>query len=234
MNKTKTAFITGAGSGLGYELAASHAKAGFTVFALDVVVSDNLKNLAKEYKGQMFVYTCDIASTESVEAAVADVKTKTNRIDRLFNNAGIHRFEDWVTLEETDLDFCKTMIDINAVGPLRIVKAALSLLGEGSVIINTSSEAASIANTDGIINYGYSMSKAAMNMGARIMDNWLIGRGIRTLMIHPGRMRTAMKGAHSNIDPWETAEGLMKLVEGIADIPVEDKFMDYKGVRYNW
>ena len=234
MEKNRTAIITGAGSGLGYELALAHVKVGFLVFALDVAVSSRLSELVEELNGRIFAYTCDISSTESVTGAMDDIKTKTSHIDRLFNNAGIHRFADWVTIEETDLDFCKTMIDINAVGPLRVVKAAIPLLRDGSIIINTSSEAGSITDADGIIGYGYAMSKAAMNMGARIMDNWLIGRGIRTLMIHPGRMRTAMRGSHSNIDPWETAAGLMNLIEGIGDIPKEKKFMDYKGAPYNW
>ena len=165
---------------------------------------------------------------------MAAVRNVTDVLHHIYNNAGIHRFEDWCTLEETDLDFCKLMFDINAVGPLRVVKAALPLLGEGSMIINTSSEVASIANTNGIINYAYSRSKAAMNMGARIMDNWLSGRGIRTIMIHPGRMRTAMRGAHSDTDPWVTAQKLIAMADDIHRIPEDVKFLDCDGHIFPW
>lgn len=230
----KYVIVTGAGSGLGYELARLHAEQGWYVFALDRDVSEVLKALEARHPDHLQALHCDISSTESVEEAMRAVSAKTGRLERIFNNAGIHRFKDWCTLEDSDLDFCKVMFDINAVGPLRVVKAALPMLGEGSVIINTSSEAASIANTNGVTNYAYSMSKAGMNMGARIMDNWLIGRGIRTLMIHPGRMRTAMKGAHSDMDPWDTAEQLMALVDRIRQIPEDEKYMDYKGNHYNW
>lgn len=230
----KYALITGSGSGLGYELTRLHAQAGWRVFALDRDVSPKLSALAEAHPENITAFNCDISSTESVERTLEAVRAQTDRLDRIFNNAGIHRFKDWCTLEETELDFCKVMFDVNAVGPLRIVKAALPLLGEGSVIVNTSSEAASIANTNGVTNYAYCMSKAGMNMGARIMDNWLIGRGIRTLMIHPGRMRTAMKGAHSDTDPWDTAAALMSLADRIRQIPEEQKFMDYKGNHYDW
>lgn len=230
----KTVLVTGSGSGLGFELTRLHAEQGWCVFALDRDISPKLTALAEAHPENITVLCCDISSTESVVDAMNVVKARVDRLDRIFNNAGIHRFKDWCTLEETELDFCKIMFDINAVGPLRIVKAAIPILKEGSVIINTSSEAASIGNTNGITNYAYSMSKAGMNMGARIMDNWLIGRGIRTLMIHPGRMRTAMKGAHSDTDPWDTAAQLMALVDRIHLIPEDQKYMDYKGNLINW
>jgi NAD(P)-dependent dehydrogenase (short-subunit alcohol dehydrogenase family) len=233
-NTTQNALVTGSGSGLGYELTRMHAEQGWFVFALDCVISDELKALGEKHPDNIQIILCDIGSTQSVENALAKVIEKTTHISRLFNNAGIHRFKDWVTLDETELDFCQVMFNINAVGALRVVKAALDLLGEGTVIINTSSEAGSITDQTSEINYAYCMSKAAMNMGARIMDNWLSKRGVRTIMIHPGRMRTAMRGSHSNIDPWETAEGLMNILDHINDVPPESKFFDYKGVPYNW
>ena len=228
------ALVTGGGGGLGFELVKEHLKAGFTVFALEINVSDQLKNLQENAPERLFIEPCDIGSTESVEKAMEDVKAHTDHLDRLFNNAGIHRFEDWVELDQTDLDFVPHMYNVNAVGPLRVVKAAPPLLKPGAVIVNTSSEAASLTDQTATINYAYAMSKAGMNMGARIMDNWLRPRGVRTIMIHPGRMRTAMKGAHSNIDPWETSGALMTLLDRLEDIPPDMLFMDYKGVPLNW
>lgn len=230
----KYALVTGAGSGLGYELTRKHAENGWIVLALEIHISDVLNELQARYPELIHVIACDIGSTPSVETAITEVCKVTTRLDRVFNNAGIHRFDDWVTLDKTDLDFCQVMFNINAVDPLRIVKAALDMIGEGTVITNTSSEGGSITDQTCEINYAYSMSKAAMNMGARIMDNWLSKRGVRTIMIHPGRMRTAMRGAHSNIDPWETADGLWDILEHIEDVPLEKKFFDYKGVPYNW
>ena len=231
----RSVLITGGGGGLGFELVKEHVKTGDQIFALDVNLSENLMKLASENKETLFPILCDIGSTESVNAALEKVKKHTQHLDRIFNNAGIHRFEDWVTLDETDLDFCQVMFNVNAVGPLRIVKAALDLIDAETVIINTSSEAASLTDQSGVILYDYCMSKAGMNMGARIMDNWLKEKcGTRTIMIHPGRMKTAMKGAHSEIDPWETSGALMKLLDRLDEIPEDQLFMDYKGNRFNW
>lgn len=230
----KTALITGGGGGLGLELVREHLETGFLVFALAHRSSDKLLQLKEKYPEQTQIIICDIGSTESVNHAVESVKEQTSFLNRIFNNAGIHRFEDWVTLDQTDVDFIPVMYNVNAVGPLRIVKAALPLIGKGTVIVNISSEAASLTDQTGEISYAYAMSKAGMNMGARIMDNWLRPKGIRTLMIHPGRMRTGMGGSHSNIDPWETSGELMKLLENLDEIPQDNLFMDYQGKLMNW
>ena len=50
-----------------------------------------------------------------------------------------------VNRSKVDLDYCTEFYNVNAVGPLRIVKAALDLLGNGTLIVNTSSEAGSLA-----------------------------------------------------------------------------------------
>ena len=230
----KTALVTGAGSGLGYELTRLHAERGWRVFALEVRISDELLRLRDKYPELIQVIHCDIGSTESVNAAVEEVRRAVDRIDRLYNNAGYDLVADKVTLDKVDLDYCPNFYNVNAVGPLRVVKASLDLLGEGSLIINTSSEAASLGIQKGEISYGYCMSKAAMNMGARIMDNWLSHRGVQTVMIHPGRMRSALRGPHSNIDCWESAEGILDLLNRLKDMPYEWNFFDYRGIPYPW
>ena len=226
--------ITGAGNGLGYELTKLYADKGYRVFALTRTIHPRLQAVAEEYPENVLAIQCDVGSTESVKNAMKLVAEQTEDIEVIYNNAGIHRFEDWVPLFVADLDFCKEMYDINAIGPLRIVKEALPLLKEGSVIVNISSGGGSIGGMTGTTNYAYCMSKAAMNMGGRIMDNWLSGWGIRTLMIHPGRMRSGMRGPHSNIAPLETAEALVKMIENVDSIPKENMFMDYLGNPMEW
>ena len=230
----QTAVVTGAGSGLGFELTRLHAEMGWRVFALEVKISDALCGLRQRYPELICVLQCDIGSTPSVNGAMEEVRHATNHIDRLYNNAGYDLPEDKVTLDKVDLDYCPQFYNVNAVGPLRVVKAALDLLGEGSMIVNISSEAGSLGIQQGEISYGYCMSKAAMNMGARIMDNWLSRRGVQTLIIHPGRMRSALRGPHSNIDPWESAEGILRLIDRLPEMPYAWNFYDYRGIPYPW
>lgn len=231
----KYVLITGAGGGLGLELVKEHLRQpGWHVFALPHRPTPELSALAETYGGALDVVACDVGSTASVEEALRAVGQKTGRLHRIFNNAGIHRFADWVPLDETEIDFLPQMYNVNAVGPLRVVKAALPLIGAETVLIHISSEAASLTDQTAVIGYAYAMSKAALNMGARILDNWLAPRGTRTLLIHPGRMRTAMQGAHSNIDPWETSASLMRLLEKLEDVPRTQLFMDYRGDPMHW
>lgn len=230
----QVALVTGAGSGLGYELTRLHAEMGWMVFALEVKISDVLLKLRGQYPELIHVIHCDIGSTDSVNAAIAEVKKHVGFIDRLFNNAGYDLVADKVTLDKVDLDYCPQFYNVNAVGPLRVVKAALDLLGEGTLIVNTSSEAGSLAIQQSDISYGYCMSKAAMNMGARIMDNWLSKRGVQTLIIHPGRMRSALRGPHSTIDCWESAEGILDLIGRLKDMPYKWNYFDYRGIPYPW
>lgn len=234
MIEMKYVVISGAGSGLGLELVKEHIKGDYRIFALDVHLSEPLLAVTKEAESKVTLLQCDIGSTESVEAAMDVVKAETSVVHRVFNNAGIHRFKDWVNLDETEVDFIATMYNINAVGSLRIVKALLPVINQETVLIYTSSEAASLSNQTATIGYAYAMSKAGMNMGSRITDNWLKDKGVRTIMIHPGRMRTAMRGDHSNIDPWETSGKLMELVENLKNIPGDQLFMDYKGNPMDW
>jgi NAD(P)-dependent dehydrogenase (short-subunit alcohol dehydrogenase family) len=228
--------ITGGAGGLGIELVKVHLNEGYNVYLLDKFISDEVLALGRSAE-HLHVYECDVASTASVKDILYKISKETKHINRIFNVAGIFRSVDWVPLEETDLDFIKTMVDINAVGALRVIKHAAPLLHNGSIIVNISSEAGSITDCFANSLYGYCMSKAAMNMGAKIIDNALKAEGkkVRIFCIHPGRMKTKnMGGAHSEIDPGESAESLMRLLENPDMIPKDQIFMDYKGAPYHW
>jgi NAD(P)-dependent dehydrogenase (short-subunit alcohol dehydrogenase family) len=225
--------ITGAARGLGLELVRAHLAEEFHVYALVREISREIQALSEE-NNRLHVFTCDISSTDSVKSVMVQISGKIEKLDRVFNNAGIFRFEDWVMLQQTDLDYIKEMVNTNAVGALRIVKEGMELLVEGTIIVNISSEAGSIGACSSKALYAYHMSKAAMNMGARIMDNDLHERGVRTVLIHPGRMKTGMGGTHSDIYPSEAAASLMKLLANISAIPREQQFMDYKGNPFAW
>lgn len=233
-DEMKTVLITGAGSGLGFELTRVYARMGWRVFALQIRIRDGLLNLETEFQPNIRVIQCDIGNTEQVNAAIRQVRMETDHIDLLYNNAGFDLPADKVPLDQVDLDFCVRFYDVNAVGPLRVVKAAADLLKEGSMVVDISSEAGSLAIQRGEISYGYCMSKAAMNMGARIMGNWLRRRGVRTLLIHPGRMKSGLRGPHSNIECSESAAGIIDLLNRLDDMPYEWDFYDYRGIPYPW
>jgi NAD(P)-dependent dehydrogenase (short-subunit alcohol dehydrogenase family) len=77
------------------------------------------------------------------------------------------------------------------------------------------------------------MSKAALNMQSRILQNYLEPKGFRVLAVHPGWMRTDMGGSDADIHPDEAAEGIF----GLAMRPREAQepiYIDYQGKVLQW
>lgn len=234
----KTIIVTGAGRGLGYNIVMRHLEMKDHVYAYDYAITDELTQLA-EGSDLLQIHQCDIASTDSVTNAMQEVLKNGKQIDILYNVAGAFRLDEKVGLAETDLDVCASMYNINAVGALRVCKAALPLLSSGTVIINISSEAGSISNCWREQEYSYCMSKAALNMGSKIMSNEFSKRAIRVLNFHPGWMRTAMGGqaareSSNSVSPEESARDIVKIALEIDKIPKDQLYMEHTGKPLPW
>jgi NAD(P)-dependent dehydrogenase (short-subunit alcohol dehydrogenase family) len=187
--------VTGAGRGMGYHFAKQHLEMGDRVFALTRTVTNELKQLDNG-GGKLVILQCDIASLGSVQAAAAKILSLADHVDILYNNAGVNAPQDDINvLDAEDIEYFLNVYNINAVGPLRMVRALKTLLKKGSVILNVSSECGSIyeiqlASHKNIC--GYAMSKAALNMGMRMLANILEGTGVHVFLLEPGWVRTEM------------------------------------------
>ncbi len=226
--------VTGASKGLGFYISKKHLEMGDRVFAYIIEQSDELNALMEIYNQTLQVYHVDIGNTASVMAGAEQVLAQVQRIDILYNNAGVYSFDDKVPLEETDPDRFQWYYNINAVGPVRVLKSFQTALGKGSVVINMSSEAGSIAQCRRFREYGYCMSKAALNMAIRIFSIATKEIGVRSMAIHPGWMRTTMGGANADCPPEESAERIIGIALDIDNIPEENQYMDRDRVLYKW
>lgn len=236
MNK-KTVLIAGASRGLGYFLAQKYLEDGaFVLAGVRKPDSGQLAVLAERYPDRLIQLPMDVADTASVEKAAALAAKKVRYVDVVINNAGIHAESSFQTLEQTDLDDCTPVYNVNAVGPLRVVKAFLPLIpgNGGALIVNISSESGSISTAGREKEFDYCMSKAALNMGTKLLDNYLCGRGIKVIAVHPGWMRTDMGGMNADLDPYETACKLVRLFDGVDVKNRELTFMDNEGKAYPW
>ena len=237
METGKTVLIAGASRGLGWCLAKKYLEDGWNVLA---GVRDEgckgMKELKALYPENLIPLQMDIKSTESVRSAAETVSGLGGRIDVIINCAGIHGKTSRVVLEEAEPDDCLEVYDINAVGPLRVVKAFLPMLtDDGNVlIVNISSESGSISTAGREKEFDYCMSKAAMNMETKLLDNYLGKRGIRVIAVHPGWMRTDMGGANADLDPYETACKLAALFASQMGKKDGTIFMDNEGNAYPW
>ena len=231
----KSVVITGASRGLGQCFVRKYLKDGYLVFA--GVRDENavaLQNMKKEYQDTLVFLSLEVTDTESVNRAAKKVGEYTKQLDLLINNAAIHNATSFEELETADIDDCLGVYDVNSLGPLRVVKAFLPLLRNcsGAKVINISSESGSIGACRRQKEFDYCMSKAALNMASKLLSNYLKKDHILVLSLHPGWMRTDMGGANADLDPYETACQLAKVI----DDAKEDNsvFIDNRGQAMPW
>jgi NAD(P)-dependent dehydrogenase (short-subunit alcohol dehydrogenase family) len=234
----KSVIITGAGAGLGLALVKQHIGRGDRVYALERNISEELQSLAREC-ADLHIYQCDVASTESVVAALSGALAKEERIDFLYNNAGIFLKDSHCGLLETDVDADMAMMQVNAAGLLRVCKAAFPRLGAGSIVVAITSEAGSIGACWREGEYLYAMSKAAANMAAMTLQNELRTKGVRVICFHPGWLRSPMGGERAAADPSsvstdESAADIVGYATHPETIPQGVYFMEHTGKPLPW
>jgi NAD(P)-dependent dehydrogenase (short-subunit alcohol dehydrogenase family) len=230
--------ITGAAKGLGLALVSRFLRGGFQVFAGIHASTDNLQALLRDYGPRLVLVPLEVTDMVSIHQAVLRVTSLTLALDILINNAAVYLPPSPVKLlSELDLTdgHLEATLNVNTFGPLRVTQQFLPLLekGAGKLIINISSEAGSISDCRRTNEYAYCMSKAALNMQSRILQNDLEPRGFKVLVIHPGWMRTDMGGPEADIHPDEAAEGIFALSTKSWKAG-ESMYVDYQGKPLPW
>lgn len=233
----KQVLVTGADGGLGLSLVKRFLQGGYAVFAGVYRSAVALNGLAGEYGDALALIPLDVADMDSVRAAARQVTDRPGALDIIINNAGIHLKNSQQPLEQLDLtdQQLQQTMEVNAFGPLRVVQQFLPLLekGEGKLILNISSEAGSISDCRRENQFAYCMSKAALNMQSKILQNYLKPRGLTVLAVHPGWMRTNMGGQAATLDSDESAEGIFQLAA--REWTVDDSiYVDYQGIPLAW
>lgn len=223
--------ITGAGRGIGLELTKQHLAAGDRVFALvrDPANADALDTLAAGADGRLSVHKMDVGDGASIKAGAAT--TGDAPIDILYNVAGVLGVPQ-PELESTDWDAFDEVIDIMLKGPMRVLQAFLPRMGEGSKVINFSSQVAASTWPYGGY-YSYAAAKAGLGRMMRSAAADLKARGIVVGIIHPGYVQTDMGGAGADITPEESASGIRKLAENWT-IETSGDFYKWNGEPHAW
>ncbi|MDR1174907.1 MAG: SDR family oxidoreductase [Treponema sp.] len=234
----KIVVVTGAGQGLGYHIVRCHADLHDTVYALDCNITTEIESLAKEYSS-LKVYQCDVSSDKEVEESLKDVLREGKQVDVIYNVAGIAKAGGRAGIDKTNMDDCLEMYNVNALGALRVCRVLWPLIEKGSLVMNISSEAGSIGAARRSAMYGYCMSKAAMNMGSKILSNQLWEKDARVMCIYPGWLKTKMGGPEAlrsskSVLPEESAKNIVEIVGNIDSIPRDQMFMSHIGDILPW
>jgi NAD(P)-dependent dehydrogenase (short-subunit alcohol dehydrogenase family) len=189
--KDKVAIVTGAGSGIGREIAREYARAG-----AKVVVSDFLKetgeetvNLIKKDGGTAIFVQADASKETDIENLMNKAASDYGKIDILVNNAGVGGTLS--SMHEITVDEWDQVMAVNLKGPFIAVKKALPYMiknGKGN-IINIASMASFAAGRGGL---AYTAAKHGLIGFTKQLSFMHGSQGIRTNAICPGPIETAM------------------------------------------
>lgn len=184
----KTAFITGATSGIGKATAELFAKN-----KIRLVLCGRRKERLEELKTNLSKLTqvttlqFDVSKREEVKNAIASIPEEFKKIDILINNAGnAHGLSN---IQEGSIDDWEAMLDINVKGLLYVSKAIIPQMIENNsgFIVNIGSTAGKEVYRNGNV---YCASKFAVNALNKSMRLDLNEYNIRVSGIHPGLVET--------------------------------------------
>jgi short-subunit dehydrogenase len=189
MLEGKVAVVTGASSGIGEAAACALAERGAAI-VLAARAEDKLRFLEREISaagGRVLAVRTDVAHADSVEAMLERTIEEFGSLDILVNNAGLGlsgRIED---LRAEDL---RHVFEVNLIGPLNCVQAALPRMRRGGRIINVSS----VIGKRAIPKVGgYCATKSALNALSEALRVEVAERGITVTSVYPGTTRTAFR-----------------------------------------
>jgi NAD(P)-dependent dehydrogenase (short-subunit alcohol dehydrogenase family) len=190
------AIVTGASRGLGRALAVELARAGAKV-VLVARESEDLSAAVAEIRaegGTAHAVAADVGDKEAIHAIAGAAAARVGPIDLLIHNASTLGPTPLPLLLDTECEELERVLQVNLVGPFRLSKAiggAMALRGRGTIAFISSDAAVSAYPRWG----AYGVSKAALDHLGRSFAAELGELGVRTIVIDPGEMDTAMHAA---------------------------------------
>ncbi|RBY92557.1 SDR family NAD(P)-dependent oxidoreductase [Blastococcus sp. TF02A-30] len=237
MSDTKTALVTGANKGIGYEIAAGLGALGWSVGvgARDAARRDDAVARLRGSGVDAFGVPLDVTDDSSVRAAADLLAERAGHLDALVNNAGITgRLDQMPTT--VDLDVIRTVVDTNVLGVIRVTNAVLPLLRRAPSprIVNMSSGVGSLTRqsgpggelTTGPIAVAYSPSKTFLNAVTLQYVRELAGTGILVNCACPGFVATDLNGFRGVRTPQQGAATAIRLATLPDDGPTGGFFED--------
>ena len=185
--KSKTAVVTGGGSGIGEAISLTLASQDAFVHVLDNQFESALETV-NDIKKNNFIgvaHQCDVSNIQEVNQVILEI-CKTSNIDILINNAGIAHVGNIENCQEEDLD---RLYNVNIKGVYNCSKAVIPYMkkNKNGLIINLASIASSVGISD---RFAYSMTKGAVLTMTYSIAKDYVKDNIRCNCISPARVHT--------------------------------------------
>ena len=221
----KVFVVTGAGNGMGREVALALLERGAKVAGLDIKGEwlEETKALATTTAEHFAPFTIDITDRKNVLALPAKVTKALGPVDALVNVAGI--IQPFVRINDLEFDAIDHVINVNFHGPLNLIKAFLpGLLERNEAHLVNVSSMGSYAPVPGQTLYG--ATKAALNLLSEGLRSELTGTTVHLTVIYPGAIGTniaansglSMEGMDTEstrtvVDPKDAGEQIVVAIE---------------------
>jgi len=212
----RTAIVTGAGRGLGAEMAKALARAGANVVlaARSQAGIDQVAEAIASDGGTAVAHTCDATKRADVEALIAAAVDRFGRLDIMVVNHGLGPAKDLLDVTDEDLD---TVIGTNLnsayvcaqLAGRQMIAQGQDESGRGGAIVITSSSASRVAC------WGYSYygaSKGGVDQLVRQLAQEWAPHGIRVNAINPGYTDNEMAGTGDVHDTPEVAQFIDRFI----------------------
>mmetsp|Transcript_28109 Transcript_28109/g.41719 ORF Transcript_28109/g.41719 Transcript_28109/m.41719 type:complete len:351 (+) Transcript_28109:152-1204(+) len=212
--------VTGASRSMGLQfvkslLEPSRAHESSTIIACcrspssATALSEYVNTLSPYQKERVQIKQLDITRDDDIESLEKFIKENYNRVDALFNVAGVLGDSKTTAgpernISQFDRKWFQSQMDVNVIGPMMVTKALLPFMKVArkelnggnraqSIVLNMSARVGSASdNVGGLGWHSYRMSKAALNMGTRTLSHELKRSGVWTLALYPGFTDTDM------------------------------------------
>ena len=212
----KVAVVTGAGSGMGREIAKLFAREGAKVVLADIVqerLDEAVNDLAKS-GGQAIGVLTNVAKEDDIQQMIDSAVNTFGSLDILVNNAGI--MDKMTAIADVTDELWERVFAVNVTGPMRAIRKALPIMleqGKG-VIINTASIGGLYGSRAGT---AYTASKHAVVGLTKNVGYQYAKLGIRCNAIAPGGVETNIMADSPDLDM--NYLGVQQAMSGIATNP---------------
>jgi NAD(P)-dependent dehydrogenase (short-subunit alcohol dehydrogenase family) len=200
MTDSKIWLVTGAGRGMGTDIARAALDAGHAVVATGR--SPDRVTAALGAHGDLLAVALDVTDPASIQSAVDAAVQRFGRIDVLVNNAGNFYAGFFEELPPEDV---RAQIETNLFGPLNVTRAVLPVMrAQRAGLVVTMSSTAGIAG--GEFTSAYAASKFALEGWSESLTPEVAPFGIRTMLVEPGFFRTELLTEDSTRYPEPTID----------------------------
>jgi NAD(P)-dependent dehydrogenase (short-subunit alcohol dehydrogenase family) len=223
-----TALILGASRGIGLEFVRQYREAGWTVFATFRSEDDRVR------LRDLGAHTLKLDVQRVEDIAGIGWQLDGERLDVAVVNAGVYGLRTSSVQSPPSDEQFDLVMRTNVLGAMRLMPLLAPLLAPArGTLAFVSSKMGSIAEAQASYGMLYRVSKAAVNMVAKMAHSDYSPMGVRVLSLHPGWVRTDMGGPNAEVAVDDSVAGLRSVLADRAAFP-SGGFFDWRGQPIAW